>query len=385
MDFSLGKVLALVGNLDDAAGEQTPSKRFRQFLKENVSEVGQIRDYIEECLRTSGDQYCRALQDLINHLGTFLGFEVVYGRYQGVQGQIGFDGYWKSPSGHHLVVETKTTEVYAINTATLLNYINELVAQGTISDPEKALGLYVVGRPNPKIRHLEDAIVANKRTQHLRIISANSLLSLAEMMNEYEVAHDDVLSLIRPSTPTIDPVLEIMARLVAGSKGKPQPGPTTLVPDAAITITETGEVVYWLTPVKATKDETAEECIRRLVGEEHIYAFGKNTPGRKRIKPGDWICFYATTKGVVAHAKVASCPEEKPHKGVRFPEQFSFVFQVSDTTLYLEKPTVIDRELRNSRLEEFKGRDPSKAWAWYVQATRQITKHDFEVLTTRLE
>jgi hypothetical protein len=121
MDFSLLKILALVGSLDDSAGEHTPRDRFRQFLKENVTEVGQIRDYIEDCLRTPGDQYCRALQDLVNHLGGFLGFEVIFGRYQGVQGRIGFDGHWKSPNGYHIVAEVKTSDVYSIKTATLLN------------------------------------------------------------------------------------------------------------------------------------------------------------------------------------------------------------------------------------------------------------------------
>lgn len=43
-----------------------------------------LRDYVEECLRESGDQYNRALQDLANHLGRFLGFEVAFGRYHGV-------------------------------------------------------------------------------------------------------------------------------------------------------------------------------------------------------------------------------------------------------------------------------------------------------------
>src|SRR5690349_11120215 len=118
MDISLKQILALVGNLDDAPGEHTPRERFRQFLKQNVTEVGQIRDYIEDCLRTSGDQYSRALQDLINYVGHFLGFQIEYGRYQGVQGLIGFDGHWKSLSNsYHVVAEVKTTEVYAIKTA----------------------------------------------------------------------------------------------------------------------------------------------------------------------------------------------------------------------------------------------------------------------------
>jgi hypothetical protein len=79
------EILGLVGKLDDTPGDETSRERFRRFLEENISEVGQIRDYIKECLRNSGDKYNRALQDLVNYLGHFLGFEVIFGRYQGVQ------------------------------------------------------------------------------------------------------------------------------------------------------------------------------------------------------------------------------------------------------------------------------------------------------------
>jgi hypothetical protein len=79
MSITLNQILALVGKLDDSPGDDTPRERFRRFLKENVNEVGQIRDYIEECLRTFGDQYNCSLQDLVNYLGHFLEFEVALG------------------------------------------------------------------------------------------------------------------------------------------------------------------------------------------------------------------------------------------------------------------------------------------------------------------
>ncbi|MBO3840488.1 MAG: hypothetical protein QXS66_07140 [Thermoproteota archaeon] len=77
---------------------------------------------------------------------------------------------------------------------------------------------------------------------------------------------------------------------------------------------------YWITPVRGDDVQTAEECIKTLVADSEIYAFGERTPGRKYIKPGDYICFYAFGKGVVAHAEVASHPENKPHPKVRQPD-----------------------------------------------------------------
>ena len=182
MSVSLNEILDLVGSLDDSAGEDTPRERFRRFLRKNVHEVGEIRDHIEQCLRTSGDQYNRALQDLVNYVGEFLGFKVEFGRYRGVQNQIGFDGLWQSPTGLNLVVEVKTTETYAIKTAALVGYVDELISEKRIPSWDAALGLYVVGRPDPDLRQLENAIVAEKRTPQLRVIHVESLLSLAEIM-----------------------------------------------------------------------------------------------------------------------------------------------------------------------------------------------------------
>ncbi|HXF60387.1 MAG TPA: hypothetical protein VNK95_02145 [Caldilineaceae bacterium] len=262
MSVPLHQILALVGRLDDAPGEDTPRERFRRFLRENVQTVGVARDYLEECLRESGEQYSRALQDLANRLGHFLGFEVTFGRYQGTQGAIGFDGLWSSPRNFHIVVEVKTTEVYPIKAATLVNYIDELISEKRIPNWEHALGLYVIGRP-----------------------------------------------------------------------------------------------------------------------QEGIYGFGERTPGRKHIKPGDWICFYATGKGVIAHARVSSLPEKMRHPKIRHPDKYNWIVQVRDAHLYLDRPVVIDAALR-SQLEAFEGRDPNtSSWAWFVQATRRISRHDYYKLT----
>jgi hypothetical protein len=50
MDITLSGILEIVGSLDDRIGEDTARERFRLFLNKNVTEVGQIRDYVNECL-----------------------------------------------------------------------------------------------------------------------------------------------------------------------------------------------------------------------------------------------------------------------------------------------------------------------------------------------
>jgi len=376
VSITLTEILDLVGKLDDAPGQDTGRERFRRYLDKNLIAPGQVRDYVEESLRNVGEQYNGALQDLVNYTGKFLGFDVTFGRYRGVQGQIGFDGHWRSPKGFHVVIEVKTTEVYAVKTATLVNYVDQLISAKSVPSWDVALGLYVIGRPDPDIRQLENAIVAEKRSGQLRIIFVDSLLSLAEMMNEYDTRHDDILSIIRPSGCTIDPVVELMTRIVAGSPEKVA-APSQVHGEPAVL---PQEATYWLTPVASDEKQTAEEVIQTLVGATGIYAFGERTPGRSKLKAGDWICFYASGKGVAAHARISSPPAKKPHPKVRHSDKYPWVFRLSDPILYLEDPIVIDYETR-TKLVAFKGRDPDKSWAWFVQGTHQITELDFKRLT----
>ncbi len=377
-----------MGKLDDTLGDDNPRERFRLYLKENANEVGQIRDYIGESLRNTGSQYNRAFQDLINYLGHFLGFEVRFGRYQGVQGQIGFDGLWKSPSDFYIVVEVKTTEVYAIKTATLTNYIDEAISEKIIPDRDHVLGLYIVGRADPEVHQLENAIYAGKRMDQLRVISAESLLSLAELMNNYDVSHTDILAVLRPSGPVIDPIIDLMARLAAESEVGAEPNE----PSASRTL-ETGSVIektsetrekpqvgYWLSPVIGNDKQAAEEVIQDLVGVQRIYAFGERTPGRKHLKPGDMICFYAEGNGVVGHATVSSYPEKKSSSAIRDPERYPWLFSLEKNRTYIDNPVIIDAALR-AKLDAFKNRDPNKPWSWFVFSTRRLSENDFRILT----
>jgi O-antigen/teichoic acid export membrane protein len=172
-------------------------------------------------------------------------------------------------------------------------------------------------------------------------------------------------------------VLGVRARLTAQHPSEVLPQQETTAPGQS---PDEEEIGYWLAPVQSDEEATAEEAIETLVGKEKIFAFGERTPGRKRIKPGDWICFYAATRGVVAHAQVTSTPEKGPNPKVRHPEKYQWTFSLGSTNLYLDNPIVLDASLR-SRLGAFDERDPNKAWGWFVTATRGISAHDFKILT----
>ena len=366
--LSISTILGLVGDLKDNDPAQ---KRFRDYLEKEVVDVGLLRDFINESLANTGDQYNFAFQDLIVYLGKFLGFQYEYGRYRGATDVSGHDGIWFSHDEFSVVIEVKKTEAYAIKTDTLVGYVDRLISDRTVTSWDCALGLYVVGKLEPDLKQLENSIVAQKRTGQLRVVSAEALMSLAEIASEFDVSYDDIISIIKPAKPIIDPAIDLLVRVVA-----PPPEP----PDDDGESPTDDTIQYWMTPCKSTKEQTAEECIQSLVGNEKIYAFGDKTPGRTSIKVGDYICFYASGKGIVAHALVNTLPEKKRNPKVKDPDRYPWIFGLKEPKLYFDKPIIIDAEFR-SRLQAFEGKDPVQPWGWFVVTTRRVSAYDFSLLT----
>jgi EVE domain len=138
------------------------------------------------------------------------------------------------------------------------------------------------------------------------------------------------------------------------------------------------ETSYWITPVKVRENESAEHIIQTLVGNEKKYALGSKVLVKRKIKEGDWICFYSSMKGIVAHAQVTSNPTETPDQAIF--NEYSWVFNLENTRLYLDRPIAISSDIRRN-MDAFKKKRPGAHWAWIVQTTRRLTKHDFDVLT----
>src|ERR1700732_5147695 len=87
------------GRLLDASDA---SKEFRNFLSCIPSEL--LQRYAKDCLGESFDDRGFALQDVVNEVGTRLGFFVTAGRYRGTSSEIGFDGLWLFPDKKRAIV-----------------------------------------------------------------------------------------------------------------------------------------------------------------------------------------------------------------------------------------------------------------------------------------
>ncbi|MGA7668928.1 MAG: hypothetical protein WBW04_00800, partial [Nitrolancea sp.] len=224
--LSLDQLLKLVGELNDQPGNDTPRDRFRQFLETSVTSLGTVRDYVNACLSSTGTQYNRALQDLVNHTGRLMGFEVEFGRYAGVTNDIGHDGLWRADN-FSVVVEVKTTDAYSIMTSTLLGYINQLIDSGRIANSENAIGLYVFGKQNSELEPVEGAIVHGGHAQKLRLSTVDDILSLAELVQDELLTRDEAMTLLRPVGVRVGTTVQLLKRVASSS---PFP-PDDVVPD----------------------------------------------------------------------------------------------------------------------------------------------------------
>lgn len=377
---SLEQLLDLVGELDDAEGSKTPRERFRNFLQRSLTTPAELRDFVESCVRNSGPQFNRALQDLVNHAAGMIGFKVEYGRYAGVRGQVGFDGLWQY-GDLSIVAEVKTTDAYTIKTATLLSYVNDLISDHRIKSEEHALGLYVVARPDAELRQIENSIMAEKRMHRLRVATVDNILSIAELVQANFLTVKEAVDLIKPSGVSIDATVGLIARVAstAAQQATPLSEADVSPQKAPAAESTTSPALYLMTPVRDGEEETGEQIIRKLL-EDGWYVFGEATPHRGHLKVGDHLCFYWSTVGVVAEAEVASEPKKKRLPQVKDADRFPWAFKVKNVRFFFDKPVLVDPSVR-ARLSVFKDRDPAGPWAWLVQSTRRLSEGDFRVLT----
>lgn len=167
------------GNLRDG---DDASDDFRRLLGLVPSET--LSRYADECLNVKGkfDDSGFALQDIVNQVGSRLGFNVEHGRYRGTPGKSGHDGLWSS-LGHTIVVEVKTTDTYRISLDGIAAYRRELIQGGHFSE-EKSSILLVVGRDDTG--ELEAQIRGSRHAWDIRVISVDALLRLMRLKERVE-------------------------------------------------------------------------------------------------------------------------------------------------------------------------------------------------------
>jgi hypothetical protein len=171
----LQQIIAIAGEGKLGDGNRT-CEEFREFLCIIPSDM--LTCYANECLEASFENSGFALQDVVNEIGSRLGFEIERGLYRGRRGEIGCDGLWALDNSHRIVVEVKTTDAYAINLDTIAKYRKELIRKGK-AEEEKTSLLLVVGRKDTG--GLEAQIRGSRYAWDMRVISVDALVRLMRL------------------------------------------------------------------------------------------------------------------------------------------------------------------------------------------------------------
>jgi hypothetical protein len=179
-DKHIQQIIAFAGNGQLRDGNSA-SAELRDFLSTIPSNF--LHLYADQCLRDSFNGSGFALQDLINQAGRRLGFTVEDGRYRGQAGNIGYDGIWRFPDGHAVIIEVKTTDAYRIDLDTIAEYRKVLIRQGSVIEQSSSM-LIVVGREDTG--DLEAQIRGSRHAWDMRLISVDSLMRLMALKEEVE-------------------------------------------------------------------------------------------------------------------------------------------------------------------------------------------------------
>jgi hypothetical protein len=205
-DFSIEQILATAGN-----GKLKDNSNCSKELREFVSQIStnKLAEYIMQTLDQPFDKSGLVLQDMVNELGRRLDYEVQDGLYQGVKGQIGYDGIWKSPENHMIITEVKSTDAYRISLDTINSYREQLMMSGKIKGTSSIL--IVAGRQDTG--ELEAQIRGSRYAWDIRMISTEALIKLVrikEDSDELETASKIRSMLIPMEYTKLDALVDVM-------------------------------------------------------------------------------------------------------------------------------------------------------------------------------
>jgi len=201
------QIIALCGD-GSLRDHSATSSEFRELLENIPSYL--LSYYAEECLSSSFNNSGFALQDIVNEIGSRLGFEMQPGLYRGKSGAIGLDGIWTASDGYQLVIEVKTTDTYRINLDILANYRSALIDQSSLQKNRSSI-LIVVGRQDTG--DLEAQIRGSRHAWDVRLLSVDALLklvSIRESLTDTQTVQQ-IVELLKPMEYTrLDQLIKIM-------------------------------------------------------------------------------------------------------------------------------------------------------------------------------
>ena len=193
------------------AGVETPRLYFRRHLRERTARSADLTWYLGEAVpRIAGSDEVRlAVEELVDRLGTFLGFTPAR------------DGdadhaVWSSADGSRLVVWVVEASRAVGRVGAGLHTRDRLLGSMPIPEEDRLTCLYVVcGAVNE--RRIDEAVALRRASRHTRLVTIDALMAACALLERGALAHEDVLALLRPPSALADAGVALAGRAAAAA------------------------------------------------------------------------------------------------------------------------------------------------------------------------
>jgi hypothetical protein len=361
MPVTVDQILTLAGRLDDAPGYDTPRERFRRFLLDYVHEWPVARALIEQCQFSPDEQHRYALHELVVLLGQSLGFRTALS-----------PAAWHARGRLNLILDIKSNPSAPADLESLTAAVAS-AARALDAPAARTSGLCVLSPLYLYRDKVEES--AARATVPVAVVALRSLVALADMVDAGRVDRQDVARIFE-SNLSIDFMVDLLgqpaasppdARVEAGAPS-PEPDPLALAPQV-----DDDEAQFWLAPVVPDYATRPEEFLERVVAKRLTFGVADMTASGRAVQPGDRICFYVSSSGVVGHARVASLAGGSG--GLRDAHRFRQILHLQGLELFLSAPVPADAEtqlrLRTAQLSH-----------GHRQTLVRISRESFRAMTT---
>lgn len=358
MSVTLEQLLTLAGRLEDGAGFDAPRERFRRFLGEYIDDAATSRALIEQAQNAPGEQYQRALQDLVVDLGRQLQFDVEFGAANPATGITPYQGLWLSARAV-IVVDVRSSR----SAASVVDGLARAVAtaRDTVPQGTTVAGVTVLTPLALSRKKVDDAIAAAADGVVLHAMPMASLLSLVDLVAGGYVTHGDIVRILAGHVP-VDFLVGVIDRAVAKAAAAPLPGavpvPGAASPNdeavvAATPAVSDGPVVQaaggagapsrcWLVSVAPEHATPPDEFLESVVLRRQMFGISLAGAPDGEVRVGDRLCFYLDFRGVVGHASVDAILDGGG--GLREARHFRQVLHVDRVTLDVRAPRRLDAD-----------------------------------------
>jgi len=256
---------------------------------------------------------------LLDEIAEALGFDVSSSALPATAAAVGLGPPWKSSTGWCVAAVAVAADEPGVKPRDFHRYCTRLLALGELSDRERAFVLQVGSRTSEI-----EWMAARRWGGQLRVISPAHLLMLARLKKIGILGHDDIVRMLRPPDPAIDPFVQLIDRCVSA------------VEDGAGG--QTGDDACWLARIEYEDHTAVTRMLSSVVGQRRLLPLSDSGSVPACIAVGDWVCLYVVGRGVVGHARVASTPEKPLIRLVRDAERYPWICRLATPVLYLENP-----------------------------------------------